>query len=139
MEIDTLEGLVVHQHAVWALLVGILPQQVHLTTQRLARWQRRLEGIFPLDAVAIPLMEMLLQLIIQPVGGTEDGIDVLFYPKLTKAHLDAFNEEQKTALLAGKVIVADVDDALLIVPLEEEQKIKLYVNEVKSKFGDKYL
>ena len=36
-------------------------------------------------------------------------------------------------------IVADVDDALLIVPLEEEQKIKLYVNEVKSKFGDKYL
>ena len=36
-------------------------------------------------------------------------------------------------------IVADVDDALLIVPLEEEQKIKTYVNEVKSKFGDKYL
>lgn len=36
-------------------------------------------------------------------------------------------------------IVADVDDALLIVPLEEEQKIKNYVNEVKSKFGDKYL
>ena len=36
-------------------------------------------------------------------------------------------------------IVADVDDALLIVPLEEEQKIKQYVNEVKSKLGDKYL
>ena len=36
-------------------------------------------------------------------------------------------------------IVADVEDALLIVPLEEEQKIKTYVNEVKSKFGDKYL
>ena len=36
-------------------------------------------------------------------------------------------------------IVADVDDALLIVPLEEEQRIKQYVNEVKSKFGDKYL
>ena len=36
-------------------------------------------------------------------------------------------------------IVADVDDALLIVPMEEEQKIKQYVNEVKSKFGDKYL
>ena len=36
-------------------------------------------------------------------------------------------------------IVADVDDALLIVPLDEEQKIKQYVNEVKSKFGDKYL
>ena len=36
-------------------------------------------------------------------------------------------------------IVADVDDALLIVPLDEEQKIKTYVNEVKSKFGDKFL
>ena len=36
-------------------------------------------------------------------------------------------------------IVADVDDALLIVPLEEEQKIKNYVNDVKAKFGDKYL
>ena len=36
-------------------------------------------------------------------------------------------------------IVADVDDALLIVHLEEEQKIKLYVNAVKSKFDDKYL
>ena len=36
-------------------------------------------------------------------------------------------------------IVADVDDALLIVPLEEEQKIKQYVNDMKTKFGDKYL
>ena len=36
-------------------------------------------------------------------------------------------------------IVADVDDALLIVPLDEEQKIKQYVNDVKIKFGDKYL
>jgi mannose-1-phosphate guanylyltransferase len=36
-------------------------------------------------------------------------------------------------------IVADVDDALLIVPLEEEQKIKQYVNDVKTKFGDKFL
>lgn len=36
-------------------------------------------------------------------------------------------------------IVADVDDALLIVPLEEEQRIKQYVNDVKTKFGDKYL
>ncbi len=36
-------------------------------------------------------------------------------------------------------IVADVDDALLIVPLDEEQKIKQYVNDVKAKFGDKFL
>jgi mannose-1-phosphate guanylyltransferase len=36
-------------------------------------------------------------------------------------------------------IVADVEDALLIVPLDEEQKIKQYVNDVKSKFGEKFL
>ena len=36
-------------------------------------------------------------------------------------------------------IIADVDDALLIVPKAEEQKIKLYVNEVKSKYGQRYL
>ena len=36
-------------------------------------------------------------------------------------------------------IVADVDDALLIVPLDEEQTIKQYVNEVKTLYGDKYL
>ena len=36
-------------------------------------------------------------------------------------------------------IVADVDDALLIVPMEEEQRIKQYVNDVKTKFGDKFL
>lgn len=36
-------------------------------------------------------------------------------------------------------IVADVDDALLIVPKAEEQKIRHYVNEVKAQFGDKYI
>lgn len=36
-------------------------------------------------------------------------------------------------------IVADVDDALLIVPKDEEQKIRHYVNEAKAKFGDKYI
>ena len=36
-------------------------------------------------------------------------------------------------------IIADVDDALLIVPKSEEQKIKLYVNEVKTKYGERYL
>ena len=70
---------------------------------------------------------------------TDEGIDVVFYPKLTKANLDTFSEEQKTALLAGKVIVADVDDALLIVPKDEEQRIRLYVNEVRAQFGKKYL
>jgi len=36
-------------------------------------------------------------------------------------------------------IVADTPDALLIVPRNDEQKIKNYVNEAKTHFGDKYL
>ena len=36
-------------------------------------------------------------------------------------------------------IVADTDDALLIVPKGEEQKIRNYVNEVKAQFGDKFI
>ena len=36
-------------------------------------------------------------------------------------------------------IVADNNDILLICPLDEEQKIKQYVNEVKANFGDEYL
>lgn len=36
-------------------------------------------------------------------------------------------------------IVADVEDALLIVPRAEEQKIRNYVNEVRTQFGDRYL
>ena len=36
-------------------------------------------------------------------------------------------------------IIADADDVVLIVPKSEEQKIKLYVNEIKATFGDKYL
>ena len=36
-------------------------------------------------------------------------------------------------------VVADADDVLLIVPRNEEQKIRTYVNEVKSTFGDKYI
>ncbi len=36
-------------------------------------------------------------------------------------------------------IVADSDDVLLICPQSEEQRIKQYVNDVKSSFGDKYL
>lgn len=36
-------------------------------------------------------------------------------------------------------IIADSDDVILVVPKNEEQKIKLYVNEVKATYGDKYL
>ena len=54
--------------------------------------------------------------------------------------IQSFRETDRAQLRAVcESGVADVDDALLIVPMEEEQKIKLYVNEVKSKFGDKFL
>ncbi len=36
-------------------------------------------------------------------------------------------------------IVADADDVLLICPKSDEQHIKLYVNDVKLAYGDKYL
>ena len=59
---------------------------------------------------------------------TDEGIDVVFYPKLTKANLDTFSEEQKTALLAGKVIVADVDDSYITQEgVEDTQRIKAFV------------
>ena len=50
-------------------------------------------------------------------------------------------EGDKVVVASGlnDFIIADADDVLLIVPREEEQKIKLYVNEVKSKFGEQYL
>lgn len=35
-------------------------------------------------------------------------------------------------------IIADSDDVLLICPQSEEQRIKQFVNDVKSSFGDKY-
>ncbi len=49
--------------------------------------------------------------------------------------------EEKLVVASGLkgYIVADTDDVLLIVPQEEEQRVRLYVNEVKSKYGDKYL
>ena len=36
-------------------------------------------------------------------------------------------------------IIADMADALLIVPRAEEQRIRNYVNEVRARFGEKYL
>lgn len=41
---------------------------------------------------------------------TEDGLDVLFAPKLKQVNLDAFSESEKKNLLEGKVIVTDIDD-----------------------------
>lgn len=35
-------------------------------------------------------------------------------------------------------IIADTPDALLIIPKSDEQKLKLYVNDVRSKFGSRF-
>ncbi len=47
----------------------------------------------------------------------------------------------KVAVIAGLngYIVADTDDALLIAPIADEQKIRHYVNDIKSRYGDEYL
>lgn len=41
---------------------------------------------------------------------TEDGMDVLFFPKLKSINLDQFAEHDKKLLLSGKVIVSDIED-----------------------------
>lgn len=53
----------------------------------------------------------------------------------------AIKDTNKLLVASGldDYIVADAGDVLLIVPKAEEQKIKLYVNEVKSIYGDDYI
>lgn len=59
---------------------------------------------------------------------TEEGLDVMFSPKLKSIILDAFTEEQRQALLNGKVIVADVEDTVITDEgVEEAQTIKAFV------------
>ena len=50
-------------------------------------------------------------------------------------------EEDKVIVAAGlkDYIVADTGKALLIYPLKDEQKIRNVVNELKSKFGERYV
>lgn len=49
--------------------------------------------------------------------------------------------KEKLVVASGlqNYIIADNDDILLICPLSEEQKIKQYVNEVKTNFGDSFI
>lgn len=59
---------------------------------------------------------------------TEDGIDVLFSPKLKEADLSSFTDKERSLLLAGKVIVSDIEETLLSADGEEStQKIKAFV------------
>lgn len=67
---------------------------------------------------------------------TEEGVDVLFYPKLKQSYLDAFTEEQKSVLLEGKVIVAEVDDPYITDEgVEDVQRIKAFVQLDKDTNG----
>lgn len=47
----------------------------------------------------------------------------------------------KVVVIAGldDYIVADSDDALLIMPKDDEESIRRYVNEARAKFGDKFV
>ena len=56
------EGLVVHQHTMLAVAVGVEPQEVYLTTQGLPVGKCQLERHLPLHAVVLNfLRELLLQ------------------------------------------------------------------------------
>lgn len=50
-------------------------------------------------------------------------------------------QNNKLVVMSGvnDYIVADTDDVLMIVPRAEEQKVRLYVNEVQAKFGDEFI
>ena len=58
---------------------------------------------------------------------TENGMDVLFFPKLKSINLDQFAEHNKKLLLAGKVIVADIEDPKDDTDGEEPHTIKAFV------------
>ena len=59
---------------------------------------------------------------------TEEGLDVMFSPKLKTINLDAFSDDERQALLSGKVIVAEVDDKTITDEgVEEMQRIQAFV------------
>lgn len=55
---------------------------------------------------------------------TEQGIDVLFFPKLKSINLEQFSEHDKKLLLDGKVIVTDIEESN---GNDEVQRIKSFV------------
>lgn len=56
---------------------------------------------------------------------TEDGMDVLFSPKLKEMNLEEFSEREKKLLLEGKVIVSEIEEKF--VTEEDVQRIKAFV------------
>lgn len=58
----------------------------------------------------------------------EDGVDVMFAPKLKEIDLSNFLKQEREMLLAGKVIVSEVEEAVTMENgTEEKEKIKAFV------------
>lgn len=51
----------------------------------------------------------------------------------------AANDKVIVAVGLKDYIVADSDNALLICPMNDEQRIRQYVNDIKAQFGDRYV
>ena len=59
---------------------------------------------------------------------TEDGMDVLFSPKLKETNLEEFSEREKKLLLEGKVIVSEIEEKFVTEEdVEDVQRIKAFV------------
>lgn len=70
---------------------------------------------------------------------TEEGLDVLFSPKLTSANLSQFTEREQMLLKEGKVIVANIEDSYVTDEgVEETQTIKAFVQLDKDTLGVVY-
>lgn len=58
----------------------------------------------------------------------EDGVDVMFAPKLKEINLSNFLKQERDLLLAGRVIVSEVEEAVTLEDgTEEKEKIKAFV------------
>ena len=59
---------------------------------------------------------------------TDEGVDVLFTPKLKSVNLECFDEREKQLLLDGKVIVADIEESTVTQEgADSTQLIKAFV------------
>ena len=70
---------------------------------------------------------------------TEEGVDVIFSPKLTSANLSQFSEKEQNLLKEGKVIVAEVEDTVITDEgVEDTQLIKAFVQLDRDTLGVVY-
>jgi len=60
--------------------------------------------------------------------GTDEGTEVLFYPRYCRSDLSPFTPEERAALMEGKVIVTDVNEKYVTEEgVEDEQRVKSFV------------